>query len=217
MTLLRNIRPYLVITCLCVGAVFGFYRLVERYWLQPPQLSLRGNLSKGNDHGGDNEKNADNYQIILQRNLFGTGPITSETGKYPNDPLSSLALASPDLLLLGTIAGEKADRRAIILDTGTKKQQLLQIGDSVKGAIVKEISREKVILHFRERDEVLDMNETRRYFAETAALASSRQQDRSKDFYVKEVSPTRHVVPSTRIIPPIHRFSGRMGNRAADK
>jgi general secretion pathway protein C len=62
-----------------------------------------------------------------------------------------------NLKLWGTILGGGKKPYAVIEDTTTKKQNLYREGDTVQGAEVKRILREKVILHINDRDEVLSM------------------------------------------------------------
>ena len=62
-----------------------------------------------------------------------------------------------NLKLWGTILGGGKKPYAVIEDTTTKKQNLYREGDTVQGATVKRILREKVILHIDGRDEVLSM------------------------------------------------------------
>ncbi len=211
----RNIRLFLGITLLCVGGVLVFYQVIEHLWLRPIAVVSPVSPAEKSGPGAGNGSSSHGYRIILERNLFGTGPGRSETEENQNDLLTDLALASPDMLLMGTIAGDRKDKRAIIMDTGTSKQRLFHIGDSIKGAVIKDIGWEKVVLHYPERDEILDMAETRRYFSERTTGPSSRHQQRGTP--AAGIRDDRPIAPVTRIMPPTRRFSLPAGGRASER
>ena len=60
-----------------------------------------------------------------------------------------------DLVLLGTVTGDKGVARAIIRDEKTKLEDLYQVGSEVQGAAISRISRGKVVLQVNGREEVL--------------------------------------------------------------
>jgi type II secretory pathway component PulC len=80
-----------------------------------------------------------------------------------------MELSSLNVVLMGTVNGEKGDNRAIVLDKSTNKQQLYEVGDVIQGAQVKEVLRGKVILLYNGKDEMLDMSEAANVRAGTAA------------------------------------------------
>ncbi len=178
----RNIRPYLFITFLCIGGVFLFYRLVGYYWLGPLASSSETIRMQSDKVGSGQGEGPLTSRIILQRNLFGSGSLPSETEKDQSDLLAGLAKISPELLLMGTITGDGKEKEAVILDIHKAKQELYRIGDRINGAVVKDILREKVVLHFRERDETLDMADTRKYFSQIAASDPFRHQEKFPSF-----------------------------------
>lgn len=98
------------------------------------------------------------YKIILTRNLFGPLQEGIEKKVVPkfDDNLKATEL---DIVLMGTIQGEKDANRAIIMDKKTSKQELYWVGDAIQGAQIKEIQRGKVILAFNGGYEILDMSE----------------------------------------------------------
>jgi len=62
------------------------------------------------------------------------------------------------LKLLGTIAGGNPEEAfAVIEDQRKKKQFLYQIGQSVQGAEIIKILRQKVVLNYQGEDQVLEM------------------------------------------------------------
>jgi len=91
------------------------------------------------------------YDIIKERKLLGsitTTPQGQLTGDDRDRPIAALGL-----LLKGTIAGSDLYSRAIIEDKG--KQQIYKIGDSVSGASIIGIFRNKVILMMNGQEQML--------------------------------------------------------------
>jgi general secretion pathway protein C len=91
------------------------------------------------------------YDIIKERKLLGsitTAPQGLLTGDDRDRPIAALGL-----LLKGTIAGSDLFSRAIIEDKG--KQQIYKIGDSVSGANIIGIFRNKVILEMNGQEQML--------------------------------------------------------------
>ena len=100
------------------------------------------------------------YAVIEQRNLFKTAlnEETTSTASEPETPsVETLEKTSLDLTLLGTIILEPQGAFAIIEEGRKKEQKRYQKGDMVQDAQIKAVLREKVILHYKGRDEVLLM------------------------------------------------------------
>ncbi len=100
------------------------------------------------------------YAVIEQRNLFKTAVMeeTTSTAPEPETPsVDTLEKTSLDLTLLGTIILEPQGAFAIIQEGRKKEQKRYQKGDMIQEAQIKEVLREKVILHYKGRDEVLFM------------------------------------------------------------
>ncbi len=158
---ISGIFPLLLITLLCVGLVEGGYLLFEHFvlkTLESPGISEGVSTTNPETKTADAAKN--DYQLILQRNLFGPPP-DSEKSVLPSvpDPNEALSATTLEIVLMGTIIGSAGNERAIIMDKKSFKQNLYEKGDAVKGALVKEISRGKVILSYNSKDEILDMSE----------------------------------------------------------
>jgi general secretion pathway protein C len=91
------------------------------------------------------------YDIIKERKLLGSITATPQgalTGDDRDRPIAALGL-----LLKGTIAGSELYSRAIIEDKG--KQQIYKTGDSVSGASIIGIFRNKVILMLNGQEQML--------------------------------------------------------------
>jgi type II secretory pathway component PulC len=161
---ISGIVPLLLITLICIGCVEGGYLLFEHFVLDAPvavessevvPLATESEMKKS---GGD----APDYRIILQRNLFGPPPASGkdETAVVEApDPAEDLAATNLEIVLMGTITGSKGVERAIILDKKSQEQELYEKGDSLHGAVVKNIERGKVIISREGKDEILDMVE----------------------------------------------------------
>lgn len=203
----RKIKPFLVITLLCIAAVFAFYRLVEHRWLRPGVVSSGMAINSESGPGGRHGESPGDYRIILERNLFGIGPARAGDAGSRNNSASGSALAAPDLLLVGTVAGNSRDRRAVILETATGKQRLVGVGDTVKGAVIKDIEWDKVVLHYPERDEVLDMAVTRRYFSEVEAHRSLLERASLPPSAALRSEQDRPQASFMKIMPSRRRFS----------
>ncbi len=106
-----------------------------------------------------NTKGVD-YSVILKRNLFDALSDSYVEGKeIEPDILENTKL---DIVLMGTIQGGAA-ARAIILDKKDRTQNLYQVGDYVKGALIKRITRKNVILNHNGENQNLNMNEAYKY------------------------------------------------------
>lgn len=164
-TRISSIFPFLLITLLCVSGVELFYLAVEHYLLDTAKRGTPVTTRVADSSGTTSEKTKNvDYSIITERNLFGPSPDgkkTTETDSEPaNEELESTTL---DIVLMGTIGGEEQGSRAIILNKSDRKQELYKEGDTVQGALIKDIQRGKVILNIDDRDEMLDMSESGQY------------------------------------------------------
>ncbi len=105
------------------------------------------------------------YDMIVQRNIFGATEEKAES--LPADErivneeevIENLEETTLQLSLLGTIAGDAVNARAIILDEKERKQDIYRIGDSVQGAEIRQIFRGRVVLRQGDKDEILTMAE----------------------------------------------------------
>jgi len=98
------------------------------------------------------------YMVITRRNLFQTADL-----KKQEDVAKSLEAAPAEvkplvplkLKLVGTIVGTIARPWAIIQDLSNQKQDMYREGDRVTDAVVKKISRNKVVLDHGGNEEIL--------------------------------------------------------------
>jgi general secretion pathway protein C len=84
--------------------------------------------------------------------------------------IENLEETSLQLSLLGTVAGDPASARAIIMDQRGKSQDIYRVGDSVQEAEIRQILRGKVVLRHGGNDEVLILEEGANKAEPTAAI-----------------------------------------------
>lgn len=98
------------------------------------------------------------YQVVSARNIFAVSKLLAAQNPVIEDP-AALAPTSLRVRLLGTVAGDSRNGRAIILDEEKSKQNIYKVGDSLQGGEIKRILREKVVIQVDGRDEMLVMSE----------------------------------------------------------
>lgn len=168
------ISTLLIITLLCIGAVEGFYYLLETSIRPKEQLAVEQSppvqSTTQNPSSPEPTIAAEKTEqppidpdisVITSRNLFGSRVGDGPTPQQ-QDPLEGMELSSLDVVLMGTVtAGIEEDQRAIIYDKTNGRQDLYQEGDYIQQAAVKDIMRGKVILNIDGRDEMLDISQAR--------------------------------------------------------
>jgi general secretion pathway protein C len=98
--------------------------------------------------------------MLLQRNIFGAAEKAEAPPVEATEELvESLEETTLQLALLGTVAGDAASARAIIMDQKERSQDIYRVGDTVQDAEIRQILRGRVILRRGEKDEVLSMAE----------------------------------------------------------
>lgn len=152
--ILFNLFALFVISYIVVDT---FYRVVEIQLYQaggPKIVAL-----KEVEMRGEKSLTVPGYTKIVERNIFGA---TEKVEKEPVEevkPIETLEETSLQLSLHGTIAGDTASARAIILDQRKRSQDIYRVGDSVQEAQIRQILRGKVILRHGDKDEILTMVE----------------------------------------------------------
>ena len=217
---MRNIRQiisYIIVILLCGGGGLFFYRHV---FFRPAVVSRE--TAKSDQELPKNTRKAakiHNYEIINDRNLFGTS-LNSQAAQEKKDPLEGLAPTSLDVVLMGTVFGDSDEKRAIIVEKGQSNQEMYHVGDSVKGAIIKDILRGKVVLGYNDKDEILNMNEERGQTPESAAVPQSRRQQKILRALEEEQPANPNAasgISRTRIFPSKKKAPLKNGNRATSE
>ena len=149
--ILFNLLALFVITYIVVDT---FYRVIG---IELHQIGGRQVVAlKEAEVRGEKSLTAPEFTKIVERNIFGA----TEKVEAPVEevgPVEILEETSLQLSLLGTVAGDSASARAIILDQRKRSQDIYRIGDSVQEAEIRQILRGKVILRHGEKDEILTM------------------------------------------------------------
>ncbi len=153
--ILFNLLALFVISYIVVDA---FYRVVEikLYHIGGPETVTLQEVETRREKS----LAVPGYTKIVERNIFGsTEKVEEEPVVEEVKPLETLEETSLQLSLQGTIAGDTASARAIILDQRKRSQDIYRIGDSVQEAEIRQILRGKVILRHGGKDEILTMVE----------------------------------------------------------
>jgi len=208
---ITDIFPFLLITLLCVGVVEGGYQALEYFALRLPvekATTVKTAEIETQSTVKDGKKGNQDYHVILRRNLFGPPPGKSEPAVpvAASENVEDIQATSLNIVLMGTVDGGEEVARAIILDNSTRKQELYEKGDTIQGAIVKEILRGKVILIYNGKDEMLDMSEAEKVRSSYAApgarvLPAARPVPRRVSPRVNRTVPVARPPVSPRGVP----------------
>jgi len=152
--ILLNLLALFVITYIVVDT---FYRVID---IELHQMGgLRVVVLNEAEIRGKKSLAAPVYTKIVERNIFGATEKVEAVPVEEVGPIETLEETSLQLSLHGTIAGDSASARAIILDQRKRSQDIYRVGDSVQEAQIRQILRGKVILRHGEKDEILIMVE----------------------------------------------------------
>ncbi len=208
MKIIKTLLPYLLITVLCIGGVEYFYSYMEKTLQRPPAeeetVAMAASTAKSD---AVSVKKRYDYQVIIDRNLFGGSLTAKEVPKEDVTSLDELDTTLLDIVLLGTVTGSKPERRAFILDKASNKQEIYQSGDAIQGAIIKEILRGKVILNFHGKDEILNMPTDKDRKSQGVAVTSSPRRQRTLSTPTRVVQPSARPERKLRTVRPTRKFS----------
>ena len=162
-----NLLALFIITYIVVDT---FYRVVNMQLYRtsdPKVLAL-----KSAERPGDQALTPPEYATIVERNIFGATEKAEPPppGEAKVELIENLEETSLQLSLLGTVAGDPASARAIIMDQRGKSQDIYRVGDSVQEAEIRQILRGKVVLRHGGNDEVLILEEGANKAEPTAAI-----------------------------------------------
>ena len=152
--ILLNLLALFVITYIVVDT---FYRVIgiELHQMGGPKVVVLKEV----EMRGKKSLAVPVYTKIVERNIFGATEKVEAVPVEEVGPIETLEETSLQLSLQGTIAGDSASARAIILDQRKRSQDIYRVGDSVQEAQIRQILRGKVILRHGDKDEVLIMVE----------------------------------------------------------
>ena len=102
------------------------------------------------------------HRVIIARNLFhvlASAPATPGHQPPESPEIDSLKPTRLKLALWGTVTGsKKSPDWAVIEDRKEKSQALYAVGDTVAGATIKKIMRNKIILTYQNQDQILEVD-----------------------------------------------------------
>ena len=193
---------YIILTGLTTLLAFQVYALVNPD-IEPPKAQLSSNAPKQADphpqSALDRNKPVNLNQFIqkvTRRNLFKV-QVNGEQQKA-QEPAEEILLekTSLELTLWGTVTGQKKqDGWAVINDRKTKEQELYRVNDTIQGAVIKSILRNKVILTVNGKDQVLEMDENQSFLKKRG---TSRRSSESRP---KPTSQPRQNIPTPERMP----------------
>jgi len=194
--ILFNLLALFVISYIVVDT---FYRVIEiqLYQIGGPEIVTLKEV----EMRGEKSLAVPGYTKIVERNIFGATEKVEERPGEEVSPLETLEETSLQLSLHGTIAGDTASARAIILDQRQKSQDIYRVGDSVQEAEIRQILRGKVILRHGGKDEILTMVESDEKAQAGPTVSSGRRLSRQKRRSAR-TEPAPLDEPSTDIGEP---------------
>jgi general secretion pathway protein C len=153
---LYTLLQVLAITLLVYMGVDVFYGIVQsQLWQVQTQQAVEETPSGPSPMERTSLRD---FQIISERNLFGSTEATSAVVKP--EQIEALDPTTLQVALLGTVAGDEQTAYAVIEETATGEQGLYRVGDGIQNAFIKMILRGKVVLRVGDKDEVLTMEES---------------------------------------------------------
>jgi len=151
----------ILLTLLAFQGVRMFYgQLDDRHVFVKVSQNVGVPLRDTGKETTEKKSSRQHYARIEKRNVFKAALEEKKEASSPRTDIplvETLEETSLDLKLLGTIILEPQGGFAIIQEGRKKKQKRYQQGDTVQNALVKAVLREKVILSYKGRDEVLLM------------------------------------------------------------
>ncbi len=157
----------------------------------------------------------DKLAIIIDRNLFGAELGTANQAKTVKktelNPAIELKPTSLNLKLWGTVTGG-SDFFAVIEDKKSRKQSLYEIGDSIDGAIIKMIVRDKVILSHNGKDQILEIEADTKNGVRSQTIIKSPPSNDPEPIYI---SPQESIDDSPNLTSQI-KFRPHFSNGKPD-
>ncbi len=154
---LRYIFTLILVTMavytLSTGVLFLLDLKMVNY-VAPAHVVLNGNTQKA-----ARTKSLNAYRSIWERNLFAVTVDENEQRRAQSlaAKIDQLSLTSLNCTLIGTIITEGGDSWAIIRDNQNNLQDKYTVGSTIRGAKVRMIIRNKVVLNINGKDELLVM------------------------------------------------------------
>jgi general secretion pathway protein C len=154
------IRPFIhglnlfLLTALAYVGVNTVYDVGTRKMVKPIEQTAEGVAARPDE--AIRSRPLSYYQVISQRDLFDTGKKKA-SAPAPELEIQKLEPTKLKLKLWGTITHRGGKEYAVIENLKDRSQDLYKAGDTIEGANVKQVMREKVVLTVAGRDEILEM------------------------------------------------------------
>ena len=152
------------------------------------------------------------YRALMGRNLFVIKPDEARSAKE-NDLLANLdklGLTSLNCTLIGTVIQEDGNSWAFIRDNQSNKEERTSVGSMISGAKVVMILRNKVVLNFNGKDELLVMGIEKIRAERTTQDNSGKEAGTeeasfklSKDFVAQSINDLPKIMSTVRIRPSL--------------
>lgn len=189
-----NLLLLMVISALAVDL---FYQAVTSQIGLPEQRRDRGAVAVTGARGAGQQKPLKDYDAIVSRNLFDLAdPTTVEKKESVAIDVENLTETRLRLKLWGTVSGGgEMFSWAIIEDEATRKQDLYGVGDTVQDAVIKLVLRDRVVVSYKGRDEVLMMEKDKGDRSSSGTKTSgSRTRGTSSASITKKVNLKRETI-----------------------
>jgi general secretion pathway protein C len=144
----------LVLTVVIYSGIHIFYKIVGAHLDDIPLTAVTQKTSTMNL---SQKRPLSEYRVITAKNIFVSAKEAAMISKQ--DETAGLQPTSLNLILLGTVSSFQGKDYAVIEEGPGKKQGLYKVGDTIQGAEIKRILRQKVVLRVGNTDEVLSMDE----------------------------------------------------------
>ena len=154
---------YTILNILVIGAIIflgvnTFYSIFEAKLEQPTPKKIP-TVQKPGESKKSRVNRLSDYEIINRRGIFGK--VADNVSSEENlSEIENLEPTSLNLSLIGTIEADQENSVAIILVKSKRPPEgMYYIGDSVEGALIKNIFRNKVVLRVNGKDQILEKDE----------------------------------------------------------
>jgi general secretion pathway protein C len=150
------------------------------------------------------------YKALMERNLFAIKPDEARSAKETDllANLDKLALTSLNCTLIGTVIQEGGNSWAIIRDNQSNKEEKASVGSMISGAKVVMILRNKVVLNFNGKDELLVMGiekiRAENVKQERAGKETGLEEEAfklSKEFVASSINDLPKIMSTVRVRP----------------
>ena len=158
---------YTILNILAIGAIIFMgvdttYRIFKGK-LEPPGIQKPSVTKRPSESKRSRIKRASDYEIINRRSIFGKVADDISGSDEPLPELDILDPTSLNISLMGTSEVDKDNKEDSVAIISVKSKRppegIYHIGDSVEGALITNILRNKVILRINGKDELLEKDE----------------------------------------------------------